>query len=266
MGLSIRPLNTGFVTTLPKQYMYHHSTVPYLRNVPDARIEMPCFAFLIEGLDRPMLVDTGMAWTDRASRYHHPGSSQPDGFSIVDQLHSIGIEAEDVGTIVFTHLHWDHMYYMERFSQAQYWVNEKEYAFALNPIPLYYKSYEHPVLGLTRPFEGLTFQLTKGDQEIFQGVRVFEAFGHSPGHQCVEVDTREGTYIICGDAVFTLDNFREIPEIHYNITPPGRYANIIESWHTIESIKQRAQSLSFVLPCHETTLLSRVAETPVLGR
>ena len=94
---------------------------------------------------------------------------------------------------------------------------------------------------------------------------MFEAFGHSPGHQCVEVDTKEGTYFICGDAMFTLNSLREIPEIHYDITPPGRFFNIVESWKSIQNIKRRAKSSDFVLLCHETSLLDRTRETPVLG-
>lgn len=265
MSLKIRPMNTGFVTTIPKQYLYHHSTVAHLKDIPNERIEMPCFAFLIEGAEQPILVDTGMAWSERASKYHHPGSYQPEGMSIIDQLAKIGMQPEDIGKIIFTHLHWDHMYYMEKFTKAKFYVHEKEYNFAMDPIPLYYKSYEHPLLGITRPFEGISFELLKGDTEIVQGVRTFETFGHSPGHQCVEVDTKDGSYIICGDAIFVLDNLKEIPEIHYNITPPGRYADVIAAWHSIERIKKRAASVDMLLPCHERMLLERIQEHPVLG-
>lgn len=265
MSLTIRPINTGFVTTMPKQYLYHHSTTPYLSHVSDERIEMPCFTYLVEGGDKLLLVDTGMAWTERASKYHHPGSRQPEGMSIVDQLAKINYKPEDIEIVVFTHLHWDHMYYMEKFTNAEFFVHEKEYAFALDPIPLYYKSYEHPALGLVRPFEGMEMHPVSGETEIMKGVRVFETPGHSPGHQCVEIDTKDGSYICCGDAVFILANFDPIPEIHYNITPPGRYANIIESWHSIEKIKNRVARIDLLLPCHEAGLLKRFEETPILG-
>lgn len=265
MNLTIRPINTGFVTTIPKQYLYHHSTVSHLKGIPDERIEMPCFAFLIEGGEKPILVDTGMAWTERASKYHHPGSRQPEGMSIIDQLAKLNVAPEDIGTIIFTHLHWDHMYYMEKFTRATLYVHAKEYAFALDPIPLYYKSYEHPALGITRPFEGLHFELVEGDVEITPGVRTFETFGHSPGHQCVEVDTKDGSYVICGDAIFTIENIRAIPEIHYDITPPGRYADIIATWESIEKIKKRVAGEHMLLPCHERTLLDRIMENPILG-
>lgn len=265
MGLTVRPINTGFVTTIPKQYLFHHSAVPYLKDVPDERIAMPCFAYLIEGGEELMLVDTGMAWTERASKYHHPGSWQPEGMSIIDQLDKLGIKPEDIGVVIFTHMHWDHIYYMEKFTKARFYAHEREYQFALDPIPLYYKSYEHPALGLVRPFEGIDIHTTRGEMEIVPGVRTFETFGHSPGHQCVEVDTAKGSYIICGDAIFVLDNLREIPEIHYPITPPGRYADIVATWNSILLLKARAQGLDMLLPCHEKSLLDVIEKTPVLG-
>ena len=265
MSLTVRPINTGFVTTFPKQYIYHHSTVPYLKGVPDERIEMPCFAFLVEGGETPLLVDTGMAWTERATKYHHPGSRQPEGMSIIQQLDKLGYQPEDIGRVVFTHMHWDHVYYMDRFVNARFYAHEKELAFAMDPIPLYYKSYEHPSLGNKPPFDGMSIHTVKGETEIVPGVRVFEAFGHSPGHQCVEIDTKDGSYICCGDAVFALASFRPIPEIHYDITPPGRFANVVESWRSIEKIKARAGREELILPCHEGSLLERIKTTPVLG-
>jgi glyoxylase-like metal-dependent hydrolase (beta-lactamase superfamily II) len=269
--LTIRPINTGFVTTIPKQYLYHHSTVSHLGDISDARIEMPVFTFLVEGGDGLLLVDTGMAWTERASKYHHPGSRQPKGLSIIDQLGHLGYKPGDVEIVVFTHLHWDHIYYMDRFTRAVFYANETEYQFALNPIPLYYKSYEHPKLyedtkeKIVRPFEGIPIKTVRGETEIIQGIRVFETPGHSPGHQSVEVDTKDGSYICCGDSIFIMDNIKPIPEIGYDLTPPGRYADIVSTWKSIELQKKRAARPDLILPCHEKNLLERVKRTPVLG-
>lgn len=73
-NLTIRPLNTGFIPTKPLQYHFHFSAEPYLKDVPDEKIPLPDYAFLVEGGDRLVLVDTGMSWTERANEYHHPGS------------------------------------------------------------------------------------------------------------------------------------------------------------------------------------------------
>jgi len=263
--LKIRPINTGFVTTIPKEYLFHHSVVKHVPNIPDHRIEMPVFTFLVEGGDKLLLVDTGMAWTERANTYHHPESRQPEGMAIHEQLAKLGYSPEDIDVVVFTHMHWDHVFYMEKFVNAEFVAHEREIEFAFNPIALYYKSYEHPALGITRPFEGVDFTRVRGETEIMPGVRVFETFGHSPGHMSVEVDTSEGSYICAGDSVFVLQNLDPVPEMHYEITPPGRFYNIVETWNSIVKQKARAKDKSFILCTHDAGLIERIAKTPLLG-
>jgi glyoxylase-like metal-dependent hydrolase (beta-lactamase superfamily II) len=233
-------------------------------DVPDGRIEIPVFTFLIEGGAKLLLVDTGMAWTERASTYHHPGSRQPEGMSIVDQLSKAGYSPADIDIVVFTHLHWDHCFYLNHFTKATFIVHEKEYSFAMNPIPLYYKSYEHPVLGIVRPFEGITFQTVKGECKIMTGVTVLETPGHSPGHMSVAIEAESGEYICAGDSIFIMDNIKPVPEIHYDITPPGRFYNIIETWNSIITQKERAKDSRFILCCHDKNLEERIKESPIL--
>ena len=146
--LTIRPINTGFVTMIPRQYLYHHSTTAFYPEASDKEEEYPVFVYLAEGGDKLLLVDTGMAYTERADRYHHHGSYQPEGMAIAEQLAKLGYQPEDIGIVVFTHLHWDHCFYMEKFTNAEFYVNRREYEFAMDPIPLYYKSDEAPQLGL----------------------------------------------------------------------------------------------------------------------
>lgn len=265
-NLTIRPLNTGFVPTKPLQYHYHFSAAPYLHGIPDEKVPLPVFTFLIEGGDKTVLVDTGMADTERANKYHHPGSWQDEGQDIVSMLASVGYKPEDIDIVVFTHLHWDHMYNSEKFKRSKLIAHKREYEFAMNPIPLYYKSYEASELGIVSPIRDLHFDLIEGETEIIPGVRAFESFGHSPGHISVEVDTKDGSYICAGDSLFVLGNLNPIPELHYNITPPGRFYNIVESWKSIENQRARIADPSLFLLCHDVTLLDRIKETPILGK
>lgn len=245
----IRPILTGYTATDKGLYCTQHRDV-------GVKLELPCFAFLIETQTGPVLVDTGMAWTERAD-WHHKGSHQPEGFAIHEQLSKLGIDCADIRMVVFTHLHWDHCYYMDKFVNARFIAHKIEYEFAINPIPPYYKSYEHPVLGFKPPFDGLEIETVDGEAEIEPGIRVFPTPGHSPGHQAVEVDTKEGSYIVCGDAIFLYENMDPIPELHYPLTPPGRFANLIDQWHSMEVMKARAKDVSFLLPCHEPQVTKR---------
>lgn len=264
-NLTIRPINTGYVTMIPRQYLYHHSTLGFYPDASDEEEEYPVFTYLIEGGEKLLLVDTGMAGTERADKYHHQGSCQPEGMSITDQLAKIGYQPGDIDIVVFTHLHWDHCFYMDKFTNAKFYVNQKEYEFAMNPIPLYFKSYEAPQMGITRPFEGIEMNLVNGETEIMPGVRVFETPGHSAGHQSVEIDTASGRYICCGDAIFIMDNIKPIEPLHYDITPPNRFSDIVSTWKSIALIKNRAEGSDRILTCHDREMLARTARTPVLG-
>ena len=264
--LTIRPLNSGYVPTNPFLYQYHHSVHPYLKDVPNKMVDAPVFVFLVEGGDKLLLVDTGMAPSERASKYHHGGSRQEPGQDIESLLASCGRKPSDVDIVVFTHLHWDHMFYMEKFAHARLVAHKRELEFAKNPIPLYYKSYEDPHLGITPPFTGMNIETVEGETEIMPGVRVFESFGHSPGHMSVEVDCADGDKYICaGDSIFVLGNLNPVPEIHYEITPPGRFYNIVETWHSIADQKARAKSTQHLLLCHDPNLIERTKINPLIG-
>jgi len=262
---TIRPINTGFIPTYPKQYHFHHSVVNYIKGISDEKEPSPCFAFLLERDGHYTLVDTGMADTARADKYHHPGSWQDPGLAIHEQIETLGISCEQIELIVLTHMHWDHVYNIEKFQGARVVANETEYRFALEPIPLYHKSYEHPSLGIRAPWDGMKIETVSGETQIAPGIVVFETPGHSPGHMSVEVDTKNGKYILCGDSAFRLDNFKPVPEIGYTITPPARYADIVTCWRSIELQKNRCKSMDKLLLTHDMTLINRCAETPVLG-
>lgn len=262
---TIRPINTGYVPTYPKQYHYHHSVHAFIPGISDEKEALPVFVFLLEGDGNRILVDTGMSWTERANKYHHPGSWQEPGQAIWEQLDKLNIPYESINYVLFTHMHWDHIFYMDYFKKARFVAHQKEYTFAMDPIPLYYKSYEHPFLGITRPFEGIKVDTVDGETEIVPGVRMFETFGHAPGHMSIEVDTKDGKYICGGDSAFRLANFNSIPEIGYTVTPPARFVDIIETWKSLELTKERAESLDKILLAHETDLLNRIAEQPVFG-
>jgi glyoxylase-like metal-dependent hydrolase (beta-lactamase superfamily II) len=265
MPLTIRPLNTGFVTTVPRQYLYHHSVLPY-RQVPEGRVDLPIFSFLIQGGGDLILVDTGMAWTERAGAFHHPGSRQPEGMAIHERLADLGLSCLDVDLVILTHLHWDHCYYLDRFAKAAVMVHQREREFAYDPIPLYYKSYEHPFLGITRPFEGVPLIDLKGETRPAPGIAVLETPGHSPGHVSVEVETAQGPFIIAGDSVFVPENLEPVEELGYDLCPPGRFYDIVETWGSIRKQKARAAAPDRILCSHDQGLLARLEAEPVLGR
>ncbi|MBW1945241.1 MAG: N-acyl homoserine lactonase family protein, partial [Deltaproteobacteria bacterium] len=64
ISYTIRPLNTGH------QYLDKSQYTTFRRNEGEM-IDLPVFAYLVEGNGRKILVDTGMADTERSKQYHH---------------------------------------------------------------------------------------------------------------------------------------------------------------------------------------------------
>lgn len=260
---TIRPMITGFTHTSKGTYLYHHSVHKFYDC--DGFLDLPVTIFLVEGAGKKILIDTGMSDTERAGKYHHPGSVQPEGYAVYEQLEKLGIDCAEIDIIVLTHMHWDHVYYLDHFPNAQLYVQKSEYDFAMNPIPLYHKSYEDPALGIRPQYDGRAFNLIEGEAEIVDGISVYPSPGHSVGHQTVTVNTKDGVYHCCGDLIFTYDNLKEIPEIAYDITPPGRFLNIVDSWHSIVELRNRAGRNELILPTHAPEMRALVESGVVLG-
>jgi glyoxylase-like metal-dependent hydrolase (beta-lactamase superfamily II) len=248
MDIKIYPINTGFIRIDKGAYVT-------MGQGYGESVEVPDWAFLVTDGKEKILVDTGMSETERAN-WHHPGSYQPAGFVIQDQLKKLGVNAEEINTVIFTHLHWDHCSNMKVFKNAKYYVHSKEFQFALDPHVLYYKSYESKKLGVTPPFEGVEFETVEREYEYNSFVTVFPTPGHCPGHQSVGVKTAKGLYVIAGDAVFSEENLT--PDTHRNLpfTPMSRYVNVFEMFESMEKIVKRA---NHVLPAHG----AGVAQKPV---
>ena len=259
--LSVRPINTG-IMAVPKSVLFHTSLLD-IYHTADVQEGTPVFCFLVEGGDRPLLVDTGMSSTEWAHKYHGAASFQPTGMSVIEQLNTLGYKPADIGHVVLTHLHWDHCHYMEHFTNARFYVHPSELAFAENPLPLYYKAYEHSILGIQSPFSKVTLAPVTEGMEIMPGVSILETPGHSPGHIAVIVNTASGDYLCAGDAVATLDNFKPVEELHYSVSPIGLSINLIEAWNSLEKMKLRAGSPDRVLASHDVALLERIAKEPV---
>ena len=91
---TIRPIVTGYTHTHKGTYVYHHSTHKYYD--AEGYAELPVTVFLVEGNGKKIMIDTGMSCTEIAHKYHHPGSYQPEGYAIHEQLEKLGIKPEEI--------------------------------------------------------------------------------------------------------------------------------------------------------------------------
>jgi len=222
-------------------------------------IKHPVFCWLIEGQGRKILVDTGMSDTEHSVKYHHDGLQEP-GQAIYEQLARVGVGCDKIDMILFTHLHWDHCHNLEKFPRARLFVSEKEYRFAMDPIGMYWNSYESPQTGLNPAYRSRNFNLVNGEEEILEGIRMIPTPGHSPGHMAVSVNTTAGEYFLVGDLVLLRESFSPDKKRGWPITMPGRFSNCIELWNSIVDVLHRADH---ILMTHDPEQIGHVS--PTLG-
>jgi glyoxylase-like metal-dependent hydrolase (beta-lactamase superfamily II) len=122
--------------------------------------------------------------------------------SFPERLRAAGVAPEDVDTVIFTHLHFDHVGWAALFTSAQYHAHAIDWK--------YWVTDAHPETGPGREDFGAIpaperlgpladrVVLHDGERtEVLPGVTLRLAPGHSPGHCIVEVGDR---FVLLADA------------------------------------------------------------------
>jgi glyoxylase-like metal-dependent hydrolase (beta-lactamase superfamily II) len=180
---------------------------PYIE---DGRLVVDMGGFLLRTPTRTILVDLGIG----------NGKSRPNpnfdhrGDAWLDQLRRTGTEPSDVDTVVYTHLHVDHVGFgtsreseqepwLPTFPAAEHLTTQAELDFWTGPVAGaevarlgdYIGDSVLPLVaaGRLRPVEP--------DHRICPEVRLRPAAGHTPGNVCVEVDSAGARAVFAGDMV-----------------------------------------------------------------
>jgi glyoxylase-like metal-dependent hydrolase (beta-lactamase superfamily II) len=243
---SIHPLDLGTVAGFEKSLLT-------LRRNHGQAIDVPCLAFVVTGGSGTVLVDTGPCDPQRAAAYHRP-LVRSAGQELRPALAGIGIEPERIDLVVFTHLHWDHCFNLERLSRAEFVVQQRERDYAYDPLPADRAAYEAGVPGLRPPWASLggRLRLVEGEVELLPGLRTIPLPGHTPGSQGVAVDTGEGVWVIAGDAVPLAENWGGGDQARW--VPNGIYHSLADCY---ASFARLAPFGDRVLPGHEPGVAAR---------
>lgn len=146
-----------------------------------------------------VLVDSGLG----------PGPHEPDDSEgkLLAELEDLGVPADRVDAVVMTHPHGDHVGWnvsydengspQATFSNARYHLARADWEHSTSPEI----AANTPAIGTSvQPLEGLgVLRLVDGEQQIGPGVRTLPANGHTPGHQCVLIESGGQTGVIIGD-------------------------------------------------------------------
>lgn len=141
---------------------------------------------LRDAAGRTVLVDTGVGPEGS------PASSwAPVPGALGAELARVGVAAEEIDAVVITHLHSDHasgavIDGLPAFPNARHVLQRAEIETAAEVV----------LDQVVRPL-GERVHVVEGRADVFPGIRILHAPGHTPGHQVVQV----GDLVLTGDLV-----------------------------------------------------------------
>ena len=227
---TIRPIKVGSIS-------YYRGAFTSNQEKYKEREEFPVLIFLIEGNGRKILVDTGSgdpALESMKVSYHGPGITRKPEEAPDEALRLLGIQPEEIDTVIMTHLHWDHCYNNHLFPQADFYVQKKELFDAVCPLPKFKTTYETFYTGVVPPWarQATKWKVIDGDYDLCEGIKLLLIPGHSLGLQGVLVDTEKGQYFLPSDAVPLYDCIARLAEGEYAMS--GLCADIVGFYNTFD--------------------------------
>ncbi len=157
----------------------------------------------------------------------------PEEPDVVRRLANAGVSADQLDYVVLSHLHFPHAGNARALVEAGASTllcsdREKEFAF----------SFDGPLVGhhLKTDYEDLDLKTVSGDNELWPGVMLLEAPGHTPGQLCLRVDLPEtGPMIFASDAIPVADAYGPPPLV-------GALVHDASAFHTsVEKIRSIAE-------------------------
>ena len=230
---TIRPIKVGSIS-------YYRGAFTSNQEKYKEREEFPVLIFLIEGNGRKILVDTGSgdpALESMKVSYHGPGITRKPEEAPDEALRLLGIQPEEIDTVIMTHLHWDHCYNNHLFPQADFYVQKKELFDAVCPLPKFKTTYETFYTGVVPPWarQATKWKVIDGDYDLCEGIKLLLITGHSLGLQGVLVDTEKGQYFLPSDAVPLYDCIARLAEGEYAMS--GLCADIVGFYNTFDRMR-----------------------------
>ncbi len=204
-------------------------------------IDVRSYFFLVRGEGLTILVDTG--YDLATGREINPVLQQDPGEDPLSHLHRRRIDPAEVNAVILTHLHWDHCSpVLGAFSQAQIYVQRKEYLAVTDPPHPWFSRFTYPdTIGRMGTDWRNRTTFLEGESTVYGGIRCVPMGGHTPGLQAVYVETRAGTVALPGDIVILYRNLEEDVPVGFN-------CNLEECFLGMRRLREETRA---VLPSHD---------------
>lgn len=198
------------------------------KTIPDGSFPSAVNAFLIRTAEKNILVDTGF------------------GSKLFDNLNTLGVKAEDVNIIYLTHMHGDHIGGMlkdnqKAFPNAKVYVAREEHHYwssdeKMNEVQAkqrgsfeaarkVFAAYKDQL----RLFDPVSLGNTDGD--LFMGIKAVKAYGHTPGHSMLLLESDNDRLLIWADLTHAQAVQLPYPQIAvtYDVDPKLAIASRLET-------------------------------------
>jgi len=219
-----------------------------LKDPHDAPYPIDYYVWACVSDSRAVVIDTGFtreAAESRGRTWHR---------CPVDSLKLIGVDPDQVGDVVITHMHYDHGGNLGRFPRATFHIQDSEMAFATGRYmryPVLRHSYDaDDVCGLVRKLYMDRVEFHDGDDELFPGLTLHHVGGHTQGMQFVRAFTQRGWVVLASDAM----------HLYANWLDRNPYPTVVHIGDMLEGhrkVERLADSRDHVIPGHDPRVMER---------
>jgi glyoxylase-like metal-dependent hydrolase (beta-lactamase superfamily II) len=160
----------------------------------------PCNVTLLRSGGRVVLFDVGAG-----------PDFQPTAGKLMVALNTLGVSAEEITDVVFTHGHPDHLWGLldefdePVFANADHFIGQAEFDYWTDPNTVASIGAERTTfaVGAARRLSALaeSFSFFKDGDEILPGIAARATFGHTPGHMSFELRDGSQSMLVVGDAI-----------------------------------------------------------------
>jgi glyoxylase-like metal-dependent hydrolase (beta-lactamase superfamily II) len=216
------------------------------------------FVWLILTSDGPVLVDTGFT-ADTAARVGRRYLQSPR-----EAVRAVGVDPDELGTVILTHLHYDHAGCINDFPNARFVLQRKEIEFWTGPygrtvgceLGMSHLVLPEDIGSVLDAVNAGRVHWVDGDAEVAPGVTVHRVAGHTPGMQVVRVQTTAGAVVVASDATHFYEN------IECN-RPFAVLDSVSCALRAFEEVRALTTDPTLVIPGHDPAVLDRFRPTTI---
>jgi glyoxylase-like metal-dependent hydrolase (beta-lactamase superfamily II) len=222
----------------------------------DAPIEMDYFFWILRGIDRTIVVDTGFSPVGGAVRNR---TSLADVGGLFTEF---GVDPATGPDVVVTHAHYDHIGNLGLFSHSRVIMAREEYEFWSSKHAqrvMFHHSVQDEEIGYLHEVEReQRLVLFEDSYELAPGVTVMKVGGHTPGQSVVRVETSEGVVLLASDAIHYYEEY-ERDMLFMSV------ANLVDMYEGFDHIRELVEGgdVSHLVSGHDPDTLNRF--TPATG-